>query len=82
MKDSTGSGPAAFSLCGGVPVQTPRSAGMRKCTILLLQIKKKKTPVLIATNLDSSTNFKEALERLLDYTEKGKMLKERVLMQS
>lgn len=41
----------------------------------------KNPPLLIATNLDSSANFKEALERLLDYTEKGKMLKERLLTQ-
>lgn len=79
MKDSTGSGSAAFSLCGRLPVQMPRSAATRKCTVLLLQIKK--TSYLIASSLDSSTNFKEALERLLDHTEKGKMLKERLLTQ-
>lgn len=48
-KDSTGS---ACSLCCRLPVQTPRSLGTRKCTILLLRINK--TPsVLITTNVDS-----------------------------
>lgn len=80
QKDSAGPGPAAASLCGASPVQMSRSVGTRKHRILLLQIKKPTS--FNSFNLDSSTNSKEAPERLLDYTEKGKMLKERLLTQS
>lgn len=80
QKDSARPGPAAASLCGALPVQMPRSVGTRKHRILMLQIKKPTS--FNSFNLDSPTNSKEALEGLLDYTEKGKMLKKRVLTQS
>lgn len=70
QKDSAGPGPAAASLCGALPVQMPRSAGTRKHKILLLPIKKPTS--FNSFNLGSPTNSKEALERLLDYMEKGK----------
>lgn len=70
QKGSAGPGPAAASLCGALPVQMPLSAGTRKHRILLLQIKKPTS--FNSFNLDSPTNSKEALERCLDYMEKGK----------
>lgn len=79
QKDSARPGPAAASLCGALSVQIPRSAGTMKHRILLLQVKKPTS--FNSLNLDSPTNSKEALERLLGYKEKGKMLKERLLTQ-
>lgn len=62
---------------------------LSKCLALLAQgnteffcFRLKKPTSFNSFNLDSCTNSKEALERLHDYTEKGKMLKERLLTKS
>lgn len=62
---------------------------LSKCLALLAQgnteffcFRFKKPTSFNSFNLDSCTNSKEALERLHDYTEKGKMLKERLLTKS
>lgn len=63
-------------------VASPNASRLARGNAQFCCFRLKNPPVLTSTNLDSSTNFMEALERLFDYTEKGKKLKERLLTQS